>query len=270
MSNLSEPTPIRDLDKLQGIVDWSVYPIDDPAFRARCRQTLEQTGALVLPGFMRPEVVEQVRQDGLAKQHLAHYTAKQHNVYLSESDPAFAEDHPRNAKVTSSKGCITDDIVGHDTPLRTLYDAEVFREFLGEVLEETLYEYADPLSSINLHYASEGQELGWHFDNSSFATTLLIQKPAGGGVFEYVENLRDADRGDMNFEGVHRVLAGEVTPKKLNMDAGTLVLFRGRNAIHRVTPTEGDITRMLVVLAYNNRPGVALSENARLTFYGRL
>ena len=40
--------------------------------------------------------------------------------------------------------------------------------------------------------------------------------------------------------------------------------------MHRVTPTEGHTTRMLVVLAYNSEPGVALSESARMTFYGRL
>jgi hypothetical protein len=54
------------------------------------------------------------------------------------------------------------------------------------------------------------------------------------------------------------------------MDAGTLVLFRGRDAIHRVTPVQGDTTRMLVVLAYNSEPGIALSESARMTFFGRL
>ena len=54
------------------------------------------------------------------------------------------------------------------------------------------------------------------------------------------------------------------------MDAGALVLFRGRNALHRVTPVEGERTRMLVVLAYNAKPGISLSESARMTFYGRL
>ena len=43
-----------------------------------------------------------------------------------------------------------------------------------------------------------------------------------------------------------------------------------RDALHRVTPTQGEITRMLVVLAYNAEPNVALSESARMTFYGRL
>jgi len=47
------------------------------------------------------------------------------------------------------------------------------------------------------------------------------------------------------------------------------VLFRGRNAMHRVTPTKGDTTRILVVFAYNDRPGVSLSASAATTFYGR-
>ena len=37
-------------------------------------------------------------------------------------------------------------------------------------------------------------------------------------------------------------------------------------SLHRVTPTEGDVTRMLAVLAYNTQPGIALSETARMTF----
>jgi len=96
--------------------------------------------------------------------------------------------------VESTKGCVTTDQIPSESLLHTLYGTESFKNFLCEVLEESgLYEYADQLSSINMHYASEGQELGWHFDNSSFAITLLIQKPAGGGEFQYVKDVRDAD-----------------------------------------------------------------------------
>ena len=152
-----------------------------------------------------------------------------------------------------------------------VYRSPVYRTFLCSVLGvEALFEYADPLSSINIHYAKRGQELGWHFDNSSFAITLLIRRPEAGGVFEYVKDVRDADSGEMSYEQVGRILDGEVSAQSLAMEAGALVLFRGRNSIHRVTPTVGDRTRMLVVLAYNTEPGVSLSESARLTFYGRL
>jgi len=173
--------------------------------------------------------------------------------------------------VTSSKGCITTDQIPTDSALHKIYHAPEFRNFLCTVLGESqLYEYADTLSSINLHYASEGQELGWHFDNSSFAITLLIEKPRSGGVFEYVKDVRDADSGETNYNRIGSILDNQAPVSSLNMEPGTLVLFRGRNALHHVTPTIGDRTRMLVVMAYNSTPGVALPESARMTFYGRL
>jgi hypothetical protein len=54
------------------------------------------------------------------------------------------------------------------------------------------------------------------------------------------------------------------------MENGSLVLFRGKDAIHRVTPTIGGRTRILSVLAYNASAGVKLSESARMTFFGKL
>ena len=74
----------------------------------------------------------------------------------------------------------------------------------------------------------------------------------------------------MNFNEVAEILDGKKTARELTIEIGDLVLFRGRDALHRVTPTIGDTTRMLVVLAYNTEPGIALSESARQTFYGRL
>ncbi|WP_164718156.1 hypothetical protein [Colwellia sp. Arc7-635] len=48
-----------------------------------------------------------------------------------------------------------------DLVMRTLYDSELFYDFLKVILDEKeLHSYADDCSSINLHYASERQELG--------------------------------------------------------------------------------------------------------------
>ena len=237
----------------------------------RCKGMLDQDGVLVLPDFLTPKAIAAVQRDGQANQHRAFYTVSQHNIYLKPADPAFAPDHPRNREVLSSKGCITTDQIPGSSALHALYGDAQFRAFLCAVLgQPVLFEYADPLSSVNLHFAGEGQELGWHFDNSSFAITLLIQKPEAGGVFEYVKDVRDADRGELNYALGGQVLDGRVPVQTLTMDPGSLVLFRGRNSMHRVTPTVGARTRMLAVLAYNTQPGVALSESARMTFYGRL
>ena len=91
-----------------------------------------------------------------------------------------------------------------------------------------------------------------------------------GGLFQYVSNLRDTNSEEMNFESVEAVLNNKTPVKTLNMEEGTLVLFRGLNSLHRVTPTIGNKTRILVVLAYNNKADVSLSKSARMTFFGRL
>ena len=256
---------------IESIVNTENYPLADPDFRSSCHETLNRTGVVVMRCFLKPEIVDAISLEGEDGKHRAFFCHQEHNAYLTPPDQDYPPDHPRNRLVVSSKGCITDDVIRADSPLRTLYDSEDFRSFLCSVLDESsLHEYADPLSSINLHYAEPGQELGWHFDNSSFAITLMIQEPEKGGAFEYIGAMRDADKREMNFDGVEKVLNGEVQPERLTMDAGALVLFRGRNAIHRVAPVEGSRTRMLVVLAYNSEPGISLSESARMTFFGRL
>ena len=259
------------MEKLTHIVNLGQYPLSDGTFRTQCKNALDKDGVLMMSNFLMPPAVLALQKEGINNQHLAYYTAGNHNVYLSSPDPAYSKEHSRNREVTSSKGCITTDQIPSDSFLRVLYDSPAFRAFLCAVLDEkALHEYADSLSSLNLHYASEGQELGWHFDNSSFAITLMIQRPESGGVFEYITNVRNADNGEMNYEKTQKILDGEAPTKTLMMDAGTLVLFRGRNSAHRVTPVEGNRTRMLAVLAYNTEPGVSLSESARMTFFGRL
>lgn len=259
------------MSALTSLIDLKKYPLGEADFRSRCKASLAEDGALVMPEFLQADAVKTIAGEGEAHRDQAYFCDDHHNVYLTPPDSDYPMDHPRNRLILSSKGCIPDDVVPEASPLRDLYNAEDFKDFLCEVLgEEALYEYADPLSSINLHYADAGLELGWHFDNSAFAITLMIQAPDAGGAFEYVKDLRDADSGEMNFEGVQKALEGETTPETLNMQAGTLVLFRGRNSLHRVAPVKGKTTRMLVVLAYNSEPEIALSESARLTFFGRL
>ncbi|MFS4583645.1 2OG-Fe(II) oxygenase [Phaeobacter sp. C3_T13_0] len=257
--------------ELHDIIDLKTYPIADAGFRTASKEEFDRTGVFVMPGFVRPAAIEAVRDEGLANKGKVFKSTKQHNVYLTHQDEDLPDEHARNRLVTSSKGCITDDLMPQNSPLRTLYNDPVFRDFLCEVLgEKEMHEYADPLSSINLHFAEKGEELGWHFDNSSFAITLMVQPPEKGGTFEYVNAVRDADSGEMGFDKVDMVLDGVTPVETVEADAGTLVFFRGRNSIHRVAPNEGDLTRILAVLAYNSEPGVELSEAARMTFYGRL
>mmetsp|Transcript_566 Transcript_566/g.2189 ORF Transcript_566/g.2189 Transcript_566/m.2189 type:complete len:109 (-) Transcript_566:745-1071(-) len=82
---------------------------------------------------------------------------------------------------------------------------------------------------------------------------------------------RDAvdERGSM--EAVRRCLDGDAPVRTLTPGPGDLTIFRGRRALHRVTPTGDDgVARIIAVLAYNEEPDRRLSSTARMTFFGRL
>lgn len=253
------------------IVRLDRHPLGDPDYASACNATLDRDGVLCLEGFLSADALRSVVDEAEEQADKAYFCTQKHSVYLTPNDDLFDRDHPCNRQVISSKGCICDDVVSRTNALRVVYDAPVFRQFVMNVTgEQALHPYADSLSSINVHYANRGQELGWHFDNSEFAITLLLDKPDAGSRFEYIKDLRDAASGDMNYDAVGQLLDGELEPEVLDIEPGTLVLFRGRNSIHRVSPNESDKTRLLAVLAYNSQPGIELSQSARMTFYGRL
>lgn len=256
--------------KLEEIIDLNKYQLSDDSFKESNRSQFKRDGVLILPDFLSKKAIESVQAEGVQNQDKAYYCTDQHNSYQMPFDPEYAADHPRNKLVDSSKGCLADDQIPENSALKTLYESKDFKDFLSYVLEEEgLFPYADEVSPINLHFAQTGQELGWHYDHSSFSITLMIQPAEKGGEFEYVQNLRDADNGDMNFVGTDEVVTGKTTADKISLPAGALSMFRGRNAIHRVTPNLGEATRMLVVFAYNSKSGIAIAPTARKVFYGR-
>ena len=253
---------------LDTVIDTDACPLDDDGFIDACHRRLAWDGVITIPGFLRPDAVSALVTEAESQAKNAHFTSSTHNVYLTPTDPALAGDHVFNRQITSSKGCITTDQVpdGSTHPSTVPPHSSGYRGQWGAGAAGI----CRPALIHHQHYAADGQELGCHFDNSSFAVTLLLQAPEAGGAFQYVRDLRDADAGELNFKGVADVLDGNGTVETLDITPGTLVLFRGRNSMHRVTPTIGDRTRILVVLAYNTEPGIALSEAARMTFYGRL
>ena len=98
----------------------------------------------------------------------------------------------------------------------------------------------------------------------------MIQSAESGGEFEYVSKGRDYSKNIIDKSFISKILNASIKPNKINADAGTLVLFYGRNYLHRVTPVKSKKPRILVTLNYNEEEGVELSENARLTFFGRI
>lgn len=240
------------------------------AFLADCRRRFQTDGALALEKFVLPEALASMRAEASAVAAAAFVGEKHHNVYLIDDDPRLAPEHPRNRVERTQISTVADDLIPGGARLRALYDWPEFRAFVAEVLGlGAVHPYADPLASLNVTVGRPGEQLGWHFDNSDFAITLQLQAAESGGEFEYVPNIRSED--DLGFSEVERVLDdAHDGVRTLSITPGTLVVFRGRHSLHRVTPIAGSTPRMMAVLSYDSRPGAMLTEATRLKFYGRV
>ncbi|GHP09390.1 hypothetical protein PPROV_000812500 [Pycnococcus provasolii] len=178
-----------------------------------------------------------------------------------------------STQLRSCKTCVAGDQIPPSAAPSILYYSEEspLMEFLKQVFDtEHVYRTEDKLGCLNIHvYEPNGDELNWHYDNGGIAVTILLQEPDEGGVFEYVRQARPANDASEDAALVKRVLSGEQKPEQANVRAGSLVLIRGNEHLHRVTPVHGVLPRVLAVLSYESTPGVTLNEYTRLKFFGR-
>lgn len=258
------------------LIDLERYPLGDPGspefsgLVRESRKRLAKDGVIEMPGFSTPDATAALRDEAVALLSGAYYCDIRHNCYLQPADPAYPPDHPRNRVHHNNKGGVADDLIPRHALLRRIYDWPPLRIFLAAVLDlDALYPLADPLSSLNINVHRKGQIQGWHFDGAEFAVTLMLQSADAGGRFEYVLNLRS--ESDPNFDGVARVLDGERTRvRSIDIDDGTLVIFRGHHSLHQVTAPEGECSRINAIFSFATRPGVRLHEHTRRLFYGRV
>ena len=133
--------------------------------------------------------------------------------------------------------------------------------------EQPVYQSRDPYQSLNISVMDEGGCQQWHFDSGNMVTTLLLQEPEGGGVFEYAPAIRSDD--DENFEAVQAVLDGKSDRVIQNpLRAGTLSLFRGHYSMHRVTEVVGKRQRLQAILGYSTNPAMYGKLESSILHYG--
>jgi hypothetical protein len=265
--------PSQDRLDIAEIIDFRKYPVGElagPGGRVveQCRAELAEDGACQLDGFMRPAAIQAVLDEATSLSGRAFRTDATHNVYFTEVTAGLGEEDPRGVTLHSAKWALGYRYCSASSPLRILYEWDGLVTFFKDVLGlPVLYRDADPMGACSVMFHDEGDQLGWHFDNSEFAVTLMLQDCAEGGEFEYVPGIRTAD--DENFPAVRAVLAGAREPvRSLHAEPGTLTLFRGRHSLHRVTPVRGATGRVNAVLAYASTAGHRLSPLNRRLFYG--
>ena len=260
------------MNKISKIINLKKHPINDlKKFARKCKKEIQKNSILVLRDFLKSSALENLQKESKTLHQKAFYCSQKHTVLLNKKNNKIDELDPCNIEVVSDKGCVPHDLIPPNSLLQQLYNSNEFKLFLKKVLNiDNIYPYADTLASINYNYYEQNQQLGWHFDNASFAITLMIQSSDSGGNFQYINKGRDVDKKFIDKDIIMSALSNKYQGKEILVDPGTLILFYGRNYLHRVTPVESKKNRILVTLNYNTEKEIKLSENARITFFGRL
>ncbi len=257
------------------LVNLELYPIDKLSSEEgrtlvrRCREQLDEDGVCLLPDFLAPQVAPLMAAQVDEVVGESYRCDTTHNVYLEPDDDAFLPEHPRRQPQRTHLRSVAYDQIVESHDLRALYEWDLLTEFVAATTSNApIFRMGDPLAALTINVMGEGQHHGWHFDESETTITLMLQAPLLGGEFEYVARLRRPDGEE--YEAVGQILAGDTQAvSRLEVSPGTLMMFEGHEALHRVSPVVGSTARYVAVLCYKSEPGVCNSAEVQQLFYGR-
>ncbi|MSP87665.1 MAG: 2OG-Fe(II) oxygenase [Alphaproteobacteria bacterium] len=254
-------------------VDGTRYRLDDPAVRAalvaEARRQLAHDGCAILPSFVTPKAVARMAGEVMDLLPHAHRRDLLLRAYPGEPDESVPAGDPRRRATPFAMNSVATDQFDPDGPVMRLYIWDGLTRLVADMLDEPLlYRVADPLMSCNATILGDGDQHGWHFDSNDFVISLLLQAAEAGGRFEFAPAIRGP--GDENLVGVAAAMDG-TSPllRQPPMAPGALILFRGRNSLHRVTPVLGARKRIIALFSYDRRPDMHFAERSRINVFGR-
>lgn len=260
---------------LETLVDLERYPVRElETARGRevidsARADLARMGAAELPGFLTPTGLAVALADARSLAKRAFRSGGMGTAYLELPAASWPADHARKHFERYDLGVVAYDQFPAESPIRRLYESQALMDFIGRVLERgPLFRYGDPFGALNLAVMRDGDRLQWHFDQTDFVISLALQDCEEGGDFEVAPRIRSS--ADEHYTEVGRVLRGESPAVvRLPMHPGTLLIFEGRNSVHRVSPLCGETERLVALLAYDTSPGTMSTAALRMARYGR-
>jgi hypothetical protein len=266
-----------DNSALYDLINLDQYPINDLAGQtgrqlvAATRAALERDGSCSLAGFVHQSVIAEMATEARTLKHLAYPGPVEVSPYFFNydlgNDADIANDHPLKRKGKRNLSQVAADLIPRHHILSHLYYSGVLTDFLAKVLNQPVYRNQDKYQSLNISMMNPGGCQQWHFDSGPMVTTLLLQAPEAGGIFEYVPDLRSDE--NENFDQVKQVLDGDIERvKRIELKAGSLSLFRGHYSMHRVTEVTGSRMRIQAILGFSTRPDLQGKLESSILHYG--
>ena len=258
---------------LSELVDLERYPLGDDAGFApvveRCKAQLKESSFASLPGFLRTGVAAAMTREVLDAIPRAYRREQSFSAYEESTLEQYPENHVRLRKHESRQFVVATDVLYKAGQLRTLYRSEILTRRISQMLNEpALFQLADPVMACTSTVMYQGDTHGWHFDLNDFVVSILLQAPEAGGTFDFAPNIRKD--GEENYAAVAAALDGRsAAVRSIKVEAGTLLLFCGRRALHRVPPICGHTPRVIALFSYDRKPGVRYGSEVYARVVGR-
>lgn len=252
------------------IVNATLYPLSDPDRRAaivyKAAKQLGEDGAAAFPDFIAPDALAEMVAEATLKFPLAYRRDQQLGFNPQGPIAEVADEELRSRTSPYSMWILGSDLLDTDGALRRFYESDELMSLIRDALGvDSLHTIADPLININVTFMGVGDQQGWHFDDNDFVVSLLLQEAEDGGAFEYAPAVDDASPDE-----IHTILDGASPKARIQkVEAGTLLLFRGRRALHRVTEVAGDTQRIIALLSYHKEPGFVYADIVKQNGLGR-
>jgi hypothetical protein len=253
------------------------YPLDCLGSEAgqllinNIKANLNEDGSCALEHFITDQALTTMAQQAILLEEMAFAGPTEVTPYFFNYKLGqgldVSDNHPIKRKGKRNLKQVATDLIPAEHLLSQLFDSSLMTHFLSQVFEVPIYQYRDRYQSLNISVMQQGGCQQWHFDSGHMVTTLLLQEPDSGGVFEYVPKIRS--ESNENFEEVKRVLDGNSDRvKQLKLKAGMLSIFQGHYSLHRVTEVQGPQKRIQAILGYTSDPGLKGSVDSSILHYG--
>ena len=254
--------------KYPWLLDFS-SPGGQEAIEAAAR-SVSTEGVAIFPEFITRDALDACISESRMKAQDAFQTDDYHNIYLLPgNDSSLSDNHPRNQLLRTQVASIAYDELDYDGELARLYRSDILASLVGAVTRrDQCYHSIDPLGccSVNVFHPPQGH--AWHFDESEYSTTLMLQKPTEGGAFEFTHPIRSC-KSDMATEAVQAAMSEGRGVSELTFEPGTLSIFAGRYSLHRVTQVRGTMDRLVAVFTFSSEPDFVNSPEVQRMFWGR-
>lgn len=263
----------QDINK---IIDLTRYPLDRAhtddyrSLVSAKREELNQQQYCTMPGFLLDAERSRIVASVESRQEHTHRAESDRNVYLERTrSDSLPVDHPKNIFARGCYNMMGAHLLDDESALKHLYYWQPMQQFVADIVgSPRLFPSDDPYQPVNVLCQGNDDRSAWHFDSSNaFTMTLMLQAPESGGHFEMAPNTRSDN--DPNYAGVAKLLLGDESGVvRISRAQGELVIFRGCNSAHRVTPIVGNRLRLMCVMVYETEPGVVGDAVVNQTVYG--